>query len=105
MMDQTDGVEQRKRSRRKVLLSASLEFCDTIVPVRLRDLSVEGALVEGDNLPEVGCTVIFRRGQIWERAEIVWASEQAAGIQFANPIAETAVLRSIGRGSGNRYRR
>ena len=56
-MDQSNNPQNRKTRRSNVLMSASLELSGTSLPVKLRNLSAEGALVEGDKLPVEGASI------------------------------------------------
>src|SRR5512139_383211 len=56
-MDQSNNAQNRKSRRSNVLMSASLELSGTSLPVKLRNLSAEGALVEGDKLPIEGASI------------------------------------------------
>ena len=44
-MDQSSNTQNRKVRRSNVLMAASLELSGTSLPVKLRNLSAEGALV------------------------------------------------------------
>ena len=53
---------QNRRSRRSnVLLTATIEIEGEHLPVKLRNLSAEGALVEADLLPAAGSKIMFHR--------------------------------------------
>ncbi|MEJ7776939.1 MAG: PilZ domain-containing protein [Sphingomicrobium sp.] len=59
-MDQS-GVIERRSSRSNVMLQATLEIPGASLPVVLRNLSQDGALVRGEDLPEAGTRVLFHR--------------------------------------------
>ncbi len=85
-----------RRSRRKpVFLSASLEIDGATVAVRLRNLSEEGALIEGDLLPAEGSTLFFRRNRLRVPGTIVWVQGQFAGVVFDRLLRHEEVLRHI----------
>ena len=63
-MDQSNAPQNRKNRRSNVLMSASLELSGTSLPVKLRNLSAEGALVEGEKLPIEGASILFRKGDL-----------------------------------------
>ena len=50
-MDESSPTQNRKSRRSNVLMSASLELSGTSLPVKLRNLSADGALIEGEKLP------------------------------------------------------
>jgi hypothetical protein len=94
-MDQS-GVSQNRRSRRSpVLLAASITVGGMEVPVRLRNLSEQGALIEGDRLPGEGAETIFRRKELELRARAVWVEGRYAGVAFDTPLDREEALRHI----------
>lgn len=78
-----------------MLLSASIEFSGKLEPVRLRDVSAEGALIESDQLPEQGSVLVFRRKAIVEKARVVWVSGRRAGIRFTDALGDSMILRNL----------
>ena len=62
-MDQSSNSQNRKARRSNVLMAASLELSGTSLPVKLRNLSAEGALVEGDKLPVEGASIALPQGR------------------------------------------
>ncbi|HET7816301.1 MAG TPA: PilZ domain-containing protein [Sphingomicrobium sp.] len=94
-MDQS-SISQNRRSRRSnVLLAASIEVSGAVVPVKLRNLSTEGALIEGDGLPVEGSEVMFRRNEISVSSRVAWVHGKQAGVAFRRPIHQEEVLRNI----------
>jgi hypothetical protein len=63
--------------------------------VKLRNLSAEGALVEGDKLPIEGSQVIFRRNDLEVESRIAWLSGKHAGVAFGCPLKAEDVLRNV----------
>jgi hypothetical protein len=62
-MDESSASQNRRSRRSNVLMSATVEFDGSLVKTKLRNLSKEGALVEGDGLPAIGQPVKFRKGE------------------------------------------
>jgi PilZ domain-containing protein len=92
----TSTVSQNRRSRRShVMLAATLETRGGTISVKLRNLSAEGALVEGDKLPIEGSEVLFRRNELIERGRIVWVDGKHAGLAFNDRLKPEQVLRHI----------
>jgi hypothetical protein len=87
----------RKRSSRRsnVLLVAALELPDRSQPVKLRNLSEEGALVEGAGMVDEDCEIVFRRNKLRVRGRVVWVQGPYAGIKFARQLKASEVLRNI----------
>ena len=96
-MDQTD-VSQNRRSRRSpVFLKANIEVDGSRVPVTLRNLSEEGALVEGSCLPETGAATRFERNELRISGHVVWLAGRLAGIKFDKPMPRDELLRQVPR--------
>lgn len=94
-MDESHNVQNRRQRRSQVLLSASLELSGAAVPVKLRNLSAEGALVEGENLPVEGAELVFRRQELSLPARVIWVRGGRCGLSFNEPLSPEAVLRHI----------
>lgn len=81
--DSPEAIAARPRAARKNLfLSATIESGDLKVPVRIRNLSETGAMIDGAALPEIGATLILRRLEIEIGATTVWRMAGRAGIRF-----------------------
>ena len=90
------SMSQNRRSRRSnVLMAASLETARGTAKVRLRNLSAEGALIEGDRIPEPGERLVFRKNDLAVSGRIAWSSERRAGIAFDTRLEPETVLRHI----------
>lgn len=94
-MDTSTASQNRRSRRSSVLLAASLETRAGDVPVKLRNLSAEGALVQGKNLPIEGSEVVFKRNELVERGQIVWVNGEHAGVAFKQPLEPEQVLRHV----------
>ena len=81
--DQISDLREGVRSN--VLLSAVLTGGAGTVPVRIRNLSPSGALLDGQDLPASG-RVMLRRGHLNATAEVVWSADGECGIRFDEPI-------------------
>lgn len=76
-------------------MSAALELSGTSLPVKLRNLSADGALVEGDSLPVEGAEVVFRRQELGVNARVIWVRGGRAGLSFKVSLSPEAVLRHV----------
>lgn len=94
-MDQSNSPQNRKTRRSNVLMSASLELSGTSLPVKLRNLSAEGALVEADTLPVEGASIMFRKGELCVQGRVAWAKTRHAGISFVRKLDPEQVLRHV----------
>jgi hypothetical protein len=79
----------------RVLLSASLITTTDEIPVKLRELSCEGALIEAMHLPAAGTDVILKRGGLELFATVTSSAGRRAGLAFETAISEVELLRQI----------
>ncbi len=94
-MDES-GITQNRRTRRShVLMAASIEAGGATVPVKLRNLSSDGALVEGSTLPAVDSPVVFRKKELTLAGRVAWVTGCRAGIAFDAKLDPEAVLRHV----------
>jgi hypothetical protein len=56
-------------------------------PVKIRNLSPSGALIEGARLPPQAAEVSLRRGSLIASGKVVWCSNGRAGLQFESLIS------------------
>jgi hypothetical protein len=94
-MDSSVTCQNRRSRRSQVLLTAELEHAGACLRVKLRNLSSEGALVEGDKLPLEGTPVEFRRNELNSPGRVVWVNGNYAGIAFDAKLNPEQVLRHI----------
>lgn len=94
-MDQSSITQNRRSRRSPVLLAASVEVAGVPQNVKLRNLSEEGALIEGDRLPLEGTTTFFQRNDLRVKGRVVWIHGRFAGIAFARPLKSEEVLRHV----------
>ena len=78
-----------------MLMAAALELSGRSLPVKLRNLSSDGALVEGERLPVEGSEVVFRRQELAVSGRVVWLRGGRAGLSFNQPLTPEAVLRHV----------
>lgn len=88
-------MKNRRSRRSPVLLAATVEVAGQEVAVKLRNLSEEGALIEGDRLPLEGSTTHFRRNELRLRSRVVWVQGRYAGVAFDCPLKPEQVLRNV----------
>lgn len=74
---------------------ATLEVAGARVPVTLRNLSQEGVLVEGDDLPLENQSTWFERNDLRMKGAVVWVQGRYAGVSFDEPLKREDVLRNI----------
>lgn len=94
-MDQSNHPSQRQSRRSNVLLAATIDVSGASIPVKLRNLSEQGALIQGDRLPVEGSEVRFRRNELSVAGRIAWVDGQHAGVAFSVPLHPQDVMRNI----------
>ena len=94
-MDESNSPGNRQSSRSNVLLAATIEVGGAAISVKLRNLSEQGALIEGPELPVEGSEVLFKRNELSVRGRVAWIKGKHAGIAFAVPLSTQEVLRNI----------
>jgi PilZ domain-containing protein len=94
-MDESSLMSNRRSRRSPVLLTAAIEVAGRQFAVKLRNLSEQGALIEGDHLPEEGSTAVFERKDLRRQGRVVWVHGRYAGIAFDEPLDPDQVLRHV----------
>ena len=97
-----DGLGRRRAPRLRVLIAAVLDTAAGERPVRIRNLSSAGALIEAETHLAVGERVTLKRGQTVAPADVVWVGDGKAGLHFLQPIQESEVLIHIGKAAAPR---
>ena len=78
-----------------MLMTATLELSGAAVQVKLRNLSAEGALIEGKNLPVEGSKVLFKRLELSVAGRIAWVTAGRAGVTFDEKLEPEQMLHHI----------
>ena len=78
-----------------MLMTATLEISGRAVKVTLRNLSSEGAQVEGVELPVEGTQLLFRKGGLAVVGSIIWTKGKQAGIRFEHLLDPATVLNHV----------
>jgi hypothetical protein len=86
------GVEARQGPRFRVLLNAELVSTTEEQPVKVRDISCTGAMIEGQRPIAKAKDIILRRGRIEIFAQIAWTSGNQAGVEFDEALLEAEMM-------------
>ena len=81
------GAEHRAARRTNLMLAAEIECDGRRAPVRIRNLSETGALIEGAFLPDKGTILVLHRANFHIGATIAWSGGGRCGIHFDKPIS------------------
>lgn len=85
------GIEARRFARQPMLLAARLILVTGERAIHIRDLSVGGARIAGEDLPPVGTDVMLKRGEFESFGQIAWLSHGQAGLAFDELLDDAAV--------------
>ena len=75
---------KRREDRVNLFVMAALHAEMHGGPVKLRNISANGALIEGDSLPGRGSRIELRKGSLCAPGAVVWRNENRAGLSFAS---------------------
>jgi hypothetical protein len=95
------GARQKDRDGREavrsnVFLTAMVDASGFTAPVRVRNISVHGALIEGGQLPTNGAVARLSCGGLTARGEIAWVSGDYRGLRFISPVDVQAWVKRVG---------
>lgn len=94
------SADARAESRSNVFVIAALYSEAGSAPVRIRNMSRGGALVEGGVLPAEGGEVRLARGSLDVSGTIAWRNRDKAGLKFDFAVCVADWLPAGDRGSG-----
>ena len=80
-----------------MLVLASMAAESVSGPIKIRNMSPEGALIESSALPHVGEHLSLRRGELSVAGRIVWREGGRAGLRFDDHVEVAAWLPAGGR--------
>lgn len=90
-------LDRRQGRRIRVLLSATITYASSETRVTLREVSPIDALVDSPVWPPVGSYILFRRGPIEVRAQVVRRDGRNLALDFLEEVDESVLLISIGK--------
>ena len=86
----------RAAARSNVFLAATLVAAGRSFPVRVKNISEGGALIDGADLPAAGLSVMLRRGSLSTAAVVAWSERPHCGVRFSTSIRVAEWVRRIG---------
>ena len=81
------GAEHRAARRTNLMLAAEIELNGVRSPVRIRNLSETGALIECAVPPDKGAAIVMHRATFHIGATVAWSGGGRCGIHFDQPIS------------------
>lgn len=79
--------DARRESRTSLFVMAALYSDAGSWPVKVRDLSSAGALIEGGTIPPPGTNIRLCRGSQSILGQIVWSRSERAGVRFETSVS------------------
>jgi hypothetical protein len=79
-------TEARANPRSNMFLAALLRGADFSAPVKIRNMSAAGALVEAPAVPQRGAEVQLIRGSLAVPAIVAWSTPGRCGLHFASLV-------------------
>lgn len=77
------------------MLIATVACAGVSRTIRVRDMSAQGACVEGETLPQNGSHLLFARNGLLKRARVAWVRRQHCGLEFAETLDVQDALRVV----------
>jgi PilZ domain len=103
-MESSPVHELRLDSRNNIFVMAALYANGrSVTPVRVRNVSRTGSLIEAASLPALGSAVRLSRASLSAPGTIVWIEGSRAGVRFDAPITVANWLPQRGRGIGQQF--
>lgn len=99
-METATGPEHRLESRNNMFVTATIYAPEGSTPVRIRNMSRSGALVEAAGLPPTGTAIRLRRGSLEVIGNIMWVDAHKAGVRFTSSVRVADWLPQGKRGTG-----
>jgi len=72
--------------RKNVMLAATISAGAASAPVRIRNLSEVGAMIDGPALPTAGSSLTLNRLALSVAATVIWSREGRCGLSLTGPI-------------------
>lgn len=89
------AADPRTAGRANVFLAATLVAGGNSRPVRMRNISARGALLDGPALPPEGAVVHLRRGSLSIDGEVAWQSGEQCGLRFDDDVVVADWVRRV----------
>lgn len=83
----SEEKDTRRAPRKSMFVMATLYAATGSAPVKVRDMSAGGALIEGGVIPPAGTKVRLCRGSLSVTGTIAWFKEARAGLSFDSSVS------------------
>lgn len=82
-----EGSSTRRQPRSSMFLAAVMRAGSEQAPVRVRNMSASGALIETPIAPSPGTEVDLRRGALVARGTVAWSAANRCGLHFSSKVS------------------
>lgn len=80
-------LDARREQRTSLFVMATIYSAAGSAPVKIRDMSSRGALIEGAVIPPAGTEVRICRGSLSVISQVAWSKEGRAGLLFGSTVS------------------
>ena len=87
-----------REPRKSLMLAATLDAGGASLPVRIRNMSTRGAMIDGAYLPSPGTMVRLARLSLATSAIVIWRLEGRCGLKLADPVVPDEWVAGVRRG-------
>ena len=91
--------EIQREARKSFMLAATLEESGVGVPVRIRNMSTRGALIDGDYLPSPGATIELARLAMRVTGTVVWRQHGRCGVKLGTDVRPDEWVAGVRKGA------
>lgn len=85
-LPETSAADLRADPRTSIYLAAALYTDGCSSPVKIRNLSATGALLEGAVIPRTGSLVQLVRGTLIAHGLVAWTTDKRCGLKFSGRV-------------------
>jgi hypothetical protein len=89
------AVEKRKTARETVMFMGTISCANASFPVKLRNLSSDGAMFVGEVVSYAGAWLTLRRNDQTISGRMAWSAEGSGGVRFEDPVDTAGLHRAL----------
>jgi hypothetical protein len=97
MLSEFSGLCRRRSPRYSVLLAARALTTTGSLRVTIRDLSLDGAMIQAPDGLATGTPLLLHRGSLVVPAIVVWRDGARAGLKFERRLSKQDLYRQVDR--------
>lgn len=83
----SSSADARGQARSSMFLAAVLRAGGEQAPIKVRNMSPNGAMIESPFTPPAGTEVELARGSLVARGTIIWSSSNRCGVRFSSEVS------------------